>query len=259
MNKQGVVNPRDPNAFRCCFCCHVKVGTIIYGLFCLMVDLLALGFVVLLSIHPDILVPSQAQYGKPGSAPEFDGIRIDALEKELANAREVLRPLTREDLCMAYVVTFLFIMAAIGLLYGVIRSRPSYIIPFFCIHVFFFCMSCLTLVSYFTYAPHFNVKMWMRDSGMDKMPGMEHMMEVDSDYLMFFALTMLILALCVKAYIIGMIWSCYKYVQHVAYARTTTREYRVDPDTEMLLPPRYEDAIKTEGNTTQPPPPPYCQ
>ena len=31
-----------------------------------------------------------------------------------------------------------------------------------------------------------------------KMPGMEHVMEIDSDYLMFFMVTMLILALCVK-------------------------------------------------------------
>lgn len=30
------------------------------------------------------------------------------------------------------------------------------------------------------------------------MPGMEHVMEIDSDYLMFFMVTMLILALCVK-------------------------------------------------------------
>ena len=31
-----------------------------------------------------------------------------------------------------------------------------------------------------------------------KMPGMEHVMEIDGDYLMFFMVTMLILALCVK-------------------------------------------------------------
>lgn len=259
MNKVGVTNLRDPNAYRCCFCCHVKVGTILYGLFCLMVDILGLGFVILLSIHPDILVPNQTLYGKPGIGPQSDGIHIDALEKDLTAAKRQLRPLSREDLCMAYAVTLVFIMSAVALLYGVIRSRPSYIVPFFCIHVFFFCMSCLTLVSYFTYAPHFNVKAWIRETGMDKMPGMEHMLEVDSDYLMFFVVTMLILALCVKAYLIGMIWSCYKYVQQVAVDRANIREYRVDPDTEMLLPPRYEDAIKTQSNTTEPPPPPYIQ
>ena len=141
-----------------------------------------------------------------------------------------------------------------------------------------------------------------------------------------------------QAYLIGMIWACYKYVQQLVVARSMTREYHVDPDTEvrkwtvlmrvcvhlslpspslppsylrtslvpllqpvslslslclslslththththsfihthththththphiscfcfqMLLPPRYEDAIKIQGNT-QPPPPPYSQ
>nr|KAG5711782.1 hypothetical protein BaRGS_023546 [Batillaria attramentaria] len=83
-------------------------------------------------------------------------------------------------------------------MYGVISTEPGYMIPFFCLHVFLFCLSCLTLVSYFTYAPRFNVKTWIRDSGMDKMPGMEDVMQIDSDYLMFFVVTMLILALCIK-------------------------------------------------------------
>ena len=46
------------------------------------------------------------------------------------------------------------------------QSRPGYMVPFFCLHVFLFCLSCLTLVSYFSYAPHFNIKMWIRDSGL---------------------------------------------------------------------------------------------
>jgi hypothetical protein len=32
----------------------------------------------------------------------------------------------------------------------------------------------------------------------DKLPGMEHLMEVDEDHLMFFVVTMLLLALCLK-------------------------------------------------------------
>lgn len=256
MNKFGVMNVRDPNAYKCCLCCHVKIGTILYGLFCLMVDIFALGLVVLVSIHPDVLLPQPNQIGK---GPEFDGILIDDLERELKTAQQEARSFTKEDLCMAYAFALLSIMTAVALLYGVIRSRPGYMVPFFCLHVFLFCLSCLTLVSYFTYAPHFNVKMWIRESGLSKMPGMEHVMDIDSDYLMFFMVTMLILALCVKAYLIGMIWACYKYVQQVVLARSVTREYQVDPDTEMLLPPRYEDAIKTQANANQPPPPPYTQ
>lgn len=259
MNKIGVMNVRDPNAYKCCFCCHVKVGTILYGLVCLMFNIFALGMVILMSIHPDILVPTNQQIDSI-QGPQFDGIKItnaDEFEHMLQDARQVPHTITKEDVCMAYAITLISLMSAVAMLYGVIRHRPGYMIPFFCLHVFIFCLSCLTLVSYFTYAPHFNVKVWIRDSGLAKMPGMDKMMEIDSDYLMFFTVTMLILALCIKAYLIGMIWACYKYVQQVVVARSVTREYQVDPDTEMLLPPRYEDAIKTQS--AQAPPPAYAQ
>ena len=49
-----------------------------------MVDIFCLGVVVLLSIHPDVLVPPQNQAGR---GPEFDGIFVDDLERELQAAR----------------------------------------------------------------------------------------------------------------------------------------------------------------------------
>lgn len=251
------MNVRDKNAYKCCFCCHVKTGTILYGLFCLLMNIVALGVVILLSIRPDILRISQVHMSITG--PNNDGIYLDDAHSGFRASQELdQRKAYKEDLCMAYAMTFVSLMSVVALLYGVIKTRPSFMIPFFCLHVFLFCLSCLSLVSYFTYAPHFNIKLWIEDSGLNKLPGMEHVMEIDSDYLMFIVITTLILALCLKAYLIGMIWACYKYVQQAVIARSMTREYQVDPDTEMLLPPRYEDAIKIEG-ATQPSPPPYTQ
>ncbi|KAL8590216.1 hypothetical protein ACOMHN_010411 [Nucella lapillus] len=256
MNKLGVVNPRDPNAYKCFFCCHVKIGTILYGLFCLMMDIFFLGVVVLMSIHPDILVPGGNTWVVRG--PQYDGIHMADEEQKLERVPDE-RFISRENVCMAYAVALMCILTSVALLYGVIRTRPGYMVPFLCQHVFLFCMSCLTLVSYFTYMPHFDVKMWLTRNGLSNLPGMDYVMNIDSEYLMFFVVTMLILALCFLAYLIGMIWACYKYVQQSAMARTLTREYRVDPDTEMLLPPRYEDAIKPENSVQPPPPPPYTQ
>lgn len=252
MNKFGVTNPRDPNAYKCFFCCHVKIGTILYGLFCVMMNIFFLGMVILLSIHPDILVPRGESW--VGQGPEFDGIHMEDAEQKL----QMPSSIKRENMCMAYAVALLCFLTTVALLYGVIRTRPGYIVPFLCQHVFLFCLFCLMLVSYFTYMPHFDIKLWITHNGLSHLPGMDHVMTIDSDYLMFFVVTMLILALCILAYLIGMIWACYKYVQQSAVVRTLTREYRVDPDTEMLLPPRYEDAIKPE-NSVQPPPPPYTQ
>ena len=57
-----------------------------------MVDIFGLGIVVLLSIHPDILLPPQNQAGK---GPEFDGIFFDDLERELQAARQEAHTITK--------------------------------------------------------------------------------------------------------------------------------------------------------------------
>ena len=44
------------------------------------------------------------------------------------------------------------------------QNRPGYLLPFFCIQVFDFCLSCLTVVGYFSYAP--NIKTWIKDQGL---------------------------------------------------------------------------------------------
>uniref|UniRef100_A0A2C9LAI2 Lysosomal-associated transmembrane protein 4A n=1 Tax=Biomphalaria glabrata TaxID=6526 RepID=A0A2C9LAI2_BIOGL len=170
MTKQSSQLPGvDPRSFRCCLCCHVKTGTLFYGIL-------------------------------------------------------------------------------IGLVH---LNLASYLMPFFCLQVFDFCLSCLTVVGCFTYAP--NVKKWMEDQGLQNVPLMNRLMCLDSDYLMLLFVTCLILVLSIKAYLIGMVWSCYKFIQlHVA-SRSVVREYAVDPDTEMLLPPCYEEAIKVPSNYPQPP------
>ena len=49
-----------------------------------------------------------------------------------------------------------------------LQSRPGYLIPFFCLQVFDFCLSCLTVVGYMSYAP--NVKLWIVEQGLVSMP-----------------------------------------------------------------------------------------
>ena len=45
-----------------------------------------------------------------------------------------------------------------------LQSRPGYLIPFFCLQVFDFCLTCLTVVGYMSYAP--NVKLWIIEQGL---------------------------------------------------------------------------------------------
>ncbi|XP_055885000.1 lysosomal-associated transmembrane protein 4A-like [Biomphalaria glabrata] len=249
MTKQSSQLPGvDPRSFRCCLCCHVKTGTLFYGILIGLVHLVFLGFLIFATIRPDILVPNS--YQQP-----YDGIIV--VQAENGNFipnfsdEQFKQPISKDNLCVMFGITLVCLISTVALVYGVARNLASYLMPFFCLQVFDFCLSCLTVVGCFTYAP--NVKKWMEDQGLQNVPLMNRLMCLDSDYLMLLFVTCLILVLSIKAYLIGMVWSCYKFIQlHVA-SRSVVREYAVDPDTEMLLPPCYEEAIKVPSNYPQPP------
>ncbi|XP_041356641.1 lysosomal-associated transmembrane protein 4A-like [Gigantopelta aegis] len=242
----------DPNSYRCCFCCHVKTGTILLGIWQLLMQVLLIGALILISFHPDILKPRQ------DLTFNNNGIMVTETGADTgfhSYSAFMKKPFSKDDMCVAYVITLASLIITVALIYGVVRSRPGYLMPFFCLQVFDFCLSCLTIVGYFTYAP--NIKLWIHQQGMSDMPGMDKVMQMDSDWLMLVFVTVLILILCIKAYFIGVVWACYKYLQMRNANRGVVRQYSPGADAEMLLPPKYEDAIKMQMDPN--PPPPYVQ
>lgn len=158
---------------------------------------------------------------------------------------------------------FLFLSGMIAvssmLVYGAIVGRPGYLMPFFCIQVFNFCMTCLSGIGYFSYIP--NIKQWI-----EAQPGMpcvkEWLLSMDNDWLMLICVLSFALVLFIEAYLIGMVWSCYQYLiqyeRNIAQGTLSVRTYNGErtEDTEMLLPPKYEDAVRMASE--EPPPPPYA-
>lgn len=154
------------------------------------------------------------------------------------------------------------ILASIMLIMGTIKGRPSHMIPFMGIQVFHFCITSLTVISYFSYVP--NLKNWIK--AQDNFPYKDAVMNIDDDWLMLIIVLFSVTILVVEAYLIGIVWSCYKYLCQLQTAAraallyslgdsgmTTSRE-----DGEMLLPPKYEDVAELPANGYQPvPPPPY--
>ncbi|CAG5115992.1 unnamed protein product [Candidula unifasciata] len=244
--KQSVHMPGvDPRSFRCCLCCHVKTGTLIYGVFIAFAHIILLGLLVFAAIHPDVLMPQ--------NQPHYDGIVVQTESGNIFQTFEqpARQHITKDNLCVMFGISLVCFVSTLALIYGIARNLASYLMPFFCLQVFDFCLSCLTVVGCFTYAP--NIKQWIHDQNLENYPGVDHLMTLDSDYLMLLFVTLLILVLSVKAYLMGMVWSCYKYIQMHVASRSVVREYSVDPDSEMLLPPKYEDAVKIPGNYPQPP------
>ncbi|XP_033737490.1 lysosomal-associated transmembrane protein 4A-like isoform X1 [Pecten maximus] len=256
---------RDSSAFRCCLCCHVRTGTVLLGVWHLLANLMVVTFLVYSSINPDVLRPT-LQKCDTGNQQGFELIAFDngsgfkvAEAQPYTYQDPYINRMTREDLCVGFAITLCTLTVTLFLLYGTIRNRPGYLLPFFCLQVFDFCLSCLTVVGYFSYAPNF--KVWLKEQGLSCMPGLDSVANIQGDWLMLLCLLFLVLFLSLKAYMISMVWACYKYLQMRLVHRSSVREYSIDPDTEvcgndkMLLPPKYEEAIKMPVD--QNPPPPY--
>ncbi|KAL5016734.1 hypothetical protein ScPMuIL_006323 [Solemya velum] len=191
------VDRADSGNHKCCFCFHCRTGTLLLGLWHLIGCIFVIGFLLLSTFHPNVLLEAQA-----GCSSQTDGVYLspDAdTDAKYSYDHIFKKQWTKEDLCVAFALTVCSLMITLLLVYGTIKNRPGYLMPFFCLQVFSFCLGCLTVVGYFSYAP--NVKMWLRGQCM--------------------------------AYFIGVVWSCYKFLQQVVANHGNVREFTVDPDTEV--------------------------
>lgn len=238
----------DPNSYRCCFCCHVRVGTIVLGIFHLFLLCVALAVFALTILHPDLL-------------PKYpEKIYDDVDNYSYENPEWVQRRWTSEDKFVGLLFTISYFVITIMLIYGAAKGRAGYLMPFFCMQVFDFCLTCLSVVSYFSYIP--NMKRWIQ--AQDDFPWKQELLQMDDDWLMLAVVTGFVLVITIKAYLIGIVWACYKYLN--GYERAVARgihraysnmEIENPEDTEMLLPPKYEDVLRMTAE--EPAPPPYMQ
>lgn len=311
-----MVRPRpedeDKNAYRCCFCCHVTTGTILLGLWHLVVQMTVIIMFAVMVMHPELELPSSATRGAFGLAPNriekaetstestmsqetkmFDSIM--ALYLDNNNGREDIarpppknlekkfaeKPATAEDHAVGVAVTAASLSITVMLIYGTARGRPGYIMPFFCLQAFDFCISCLTVVGYLSYMP--DIKQWIKSQ--PDLPYKENLMALSPQTLDLVAISFFFAVVLVKAYFLGVVWATYKYLANRLAPQMAVRDslsslyfpmlapvenrrnaYASDADSEdqaeadaPLLPPKYEDAIKApkDEHLSVPPPPPY--
>jgi len=154
-------------------------------------------------------------------------------------------------LALALVFGLLFI--TLLMVYGSIKSRPVYLLPFFCFQVFDFILACLTAVGHYTWLPNIHQAIVENPD----MPFREQLMNLNSEWLALCILLIYVLVLMVKAYFIGIVWACYQYLhlRNASVLRYTEVEGNTIPnDAELLLPPDYETASKLPPVYSGPPP-----
>ncbi|KAH3782757.1 lysosomal-associated transmembrane protein 4A-like [Dreissena polymorpha] len=234
----GLENDRS---FRCCFCCHVRSGTMLLGCFQLILHLFAIACMAFaLTAGPNAFLDGAPRVLESNETTEKGNTR-----DPWSYQWDQLNMPDKNSMCdpvLLFAIMACSLIISLMLVYGTARSRPCYLIPYFCLQVFDFCLHCLTAVGYITYAP--NIKMWILDNGLADKPVFNRLMYMDEQRLQILFVIIFLLILSAKAYLINMVWMCHQYLVKRNANRGVVREYTVEPDGEMLLPPKYEEAMK---------------
>lgn len=240
----------NQNAYRCCLCCHVRTGTILLGLWHLAMHMIVLSVFAVMMIHPDVLMkPNQTELANE----EFGSNYLKNYEPSDSDNNLMVihrRRWSSEDKYVGLFITLCSLFITTLLIFGSIKGQPGYLMPFFCLQVFDFCLACLSVVCYFSYMP--NIKQWIEVQ--NNLPYKEELLSYDEQWLTLLVFAFFVFVLSLKAYFIGVVWSCYKFLTRRCANETISRYMETGPDTEVLLPPKYEDAIKYPHEY---PPPPY--
>lgn len=236
--------------YSCCWCFHVRTGTILFGILWLLVQvaLVGLSAVVVLqcSVYERCPLPGLVDVPEPTDViattePEWNG-----LMKKLKNCND-------DDKFAAALVVGGSIGVTLMLIYGALKGRPGYMMPFMGLQVFVFCLSSLTVVSYLSDVPY--IKRFV--AGLPPSAFKDYVLGIDSDYLTLAMVLLSVGLLVVQAYLMGIVWSCYKYFNQPD--RSILRSYDSDmitssEDVEGLLPPKYEEVIAMPVGTNPAPP-----
>lgn len=236
--------------YRCCFCCHVRTGSVILGIFHLVLH--SALFFALITIF---LYPKEVQeYNRDALASPNQDYNLTYEESLLFQ----YKTWSMEDKFLSVLLTGGMLVLTLMLIYGTIKGRASYLVPFFCLQMFDFCVTGLVFLGYISYIP--DLKLWFATH---RVPYSAEVSAMNSDALMLLVVIVASMILIGKAYLLGVVWSCYKYLlsyeQQVQLGLTGSfSEDGSFSDAELLLPPKYEDVIRMPASVShEPPPPPY--
>ncbi|XP_019711883.1 lysosomal-associated transmembrane protein 4B-like isoform X1 [Hippocampus comes] len=208
----------------CCLCCHVRTGTIILGVWYMLIN--AVVLLILLTALSD---PEQYHLTSAELANDLD-VMDDANSK-------CLSCLSASDMCIASAISLLMILICGMATYGAFKLRAAWIIPFFCYQIFDFALNTLVAVSIVVY-PN-TIQDYLQQLP-DNFPYKEEIAALSNVCLVLIVLIFISCILGFKAYLIACVWNCYRYVCSRGTAEILL--YVTTNDTTVLLPP-YDDCV----------------
>ncbi|XP_005186581.1 lysosomal-associated transmembrane protein 4A-like [Musca domestica] len=211
--KMGPHQPLTPNNNKewiCCFNLHVLTATIMIGLWHLFLNILALSLLAVIMRNPHMMEELENSYD----------YNVDM------NAPALPTPLSKVDPPFAYrdhsliyrkqyqsydmggLVCTCMIAITMMMIYGAIKGKPSHLLPFFCLQLFDFAITTLTAAGYLCYLQA--IHRLIDES--HRLPWREKLLELSPEELVIVVLIVFVCIVFLKAYAIGIVWRCYKYL-----------------------------------------------
>ncbi|XP_021072230.1 lysosomal-associated transmembrane protein 4B [Mus pahari] len=209
----------------CCLCCHVRTGTILLGVWYLIIN--AVVLLILLSALAD---PDHYRFSGSELGGEFE-FMDDA------------------NMCIAIAISLLMILICAMATYGAYKQHAAWIIPFFCYQIFDFALNTLVAITVLVY-PN-SIQEYIRQLP-PSFPYRDDIMSVNPTCLVLIILLFIGILLTLKGYLISCVWSCYRYIN--GRNSSDVLVYVTSNDTTVLLPP-YDDATAVLSTAKEPPPP----
>ncbi|RXM28455.1 Lysosomal-associated transmembrane protein 4B [Acipenser ruthenus] len=169
----------------CCLCCHVRTGTIILGVWYMIINAVVLLILLSALSDPDQYHITTAELGN-----EFD-FMDDA------------------NICIATAISLLMILICGMATYGAYKQHAAWIIPFFCYQIFDFALNTLVAISVVVYPT--TIQDYLQQLP-GNFPYKEEIMSMNATCLVLIVLMFIGGILAFKAYLIACVWNCYQYV-----------------------------------------------
>ncbi|XP_055694937.1 lysosomal-associated transmembrane protein 4B [Lutzomyia longipalpis] len=251
------MGPSRNKEWSCCFGLHVRTATIIIGVWHLCLNLLALAVLAAIMRNPVMMQELENGYE--------DVTAVDNDAPALPTPLSKIDPpyafrdhsLTYQNVDMGSFVCICMVAITLMMIFGAIKGKPSHLLPFLCLQLFDFAITILTAAGYLCYLR--SVHRLIAES--HRFPWREELLKLTPQTLSIVVLLAFIGVVLMKAYAIGIVWRCYKYLTMRQHDLRSMLPYiipdvshRQERDYSSLL-PDYDEAISQ--SMKQAPPPSY--
>lgn len=240
----------------CCCLLHVHTATIAIGLWHLVLNLLALCLLVVMRHNPELVedLENSYDYSDAFNAPALP-TPLSKIDSPYAYGEHSLN---YQNLDMGGLVCLCMITITLMMVYGTVKSTPSHLLPFFCLQLFDFAITMLTAAGYLCYLQ--SVHRLVAEN--HHLPWRRKLLELAPNNLVLLVVIAFACIIAIKAYVIGIVWRCYKYLALQYNMRTlmpcvihdeSPNENSVQALHTSIL-PNYDEAMSNYVKQVAPPP-----